>query len=1233
MHISSTELEKLSNTRQSQEKLPLLLRRLITNNLDGKYIVNLDIPGGDSIWKPGADGYVQTLENSILGEAGIYLIECGQDESYQTKFQKDLDKRTENLSQNSNKTFVFITTRKVRNKDASIAKAQKKNPKANFWKNIRIFDADDIETWLEHDYATSAWLCDVLEKPFDDIYNFEKKWQDWIKSTIIPLDENIILARKNIYEKEINDWLLHDKGLIEVRACTKKESLLYLLASIMKISSLEEREDIKSKITIIEDRKQWNRVVENGNSKKLILVPMFDIPEGIHTLLEKGYTIYLPLAKKDSFQTNKKLDVDNICNYLLEPIIEAKYGYEYQKLIYKNFSNNDMLLLQRILRNPKAPLPKPIWANKNYANILLFLSIFSSWDDLNRKDIELIEKTLKIPYSEIKNKLIELMNIDEAPIQQIGNIFQVTNPKLLIEYLGAYLTKEQFFSLLKSVQEVLTTIDNEYSKEKDYFNFDFFHNKAKYSEQIKSSSTKGLALFANNDNYFNSNVKIKEQINRVIKDIFEDCDYKLWLFLGSYMPMLFEASPEIMLTETDRMLDNKVILDTIIEEGSISFGGNCYYAGILWGLESVAWLPEYLNKATSILLKMYSNWVNGSGYANSPLSSLHKIYCAWYPHTSVDTEDRKKILTTFINGRKYNEALTNLLIKLLPQRNESLCSSTEPSYLEYKRLKLKNADVWNMYNFVFEKLLILMDELNNWDILIGCYFDLSTDQKQKLYDKLNSLDFSTIQDDKKIEIQKAILLKTYWFDEFGKNKEFSKEDKNLIESLKTIISKINFSDKHKQYVALFTSYDYKHNDTIYAKKLKDLLDDEGIEGIIHLIGHIEDSYGFRLIDALKSQTFSEEQIKEILSYLGQNEKIDKILFNFIGQYFWNNEMPFINQYWNTNWKDSIKQNILLNLSSSPELWKWIETNHLENLYWSKKIFRGDFSASKLDFIIPRLKQYNNTDSLLEIVFYNKNTINTKEIVDALILYTGEHHLQLSSYYITELFDILYANNVEQDLLIKLEMKYLKILDHNGIPRAIKKELSTPASSFFSDIVKMLYGEESLDDDKREKIRQQSKNENDERTKELAISLMIKMDKNFIFENKRDIKSWFENNKTNLQKLNRLQYGLSFIGQMFGQSPNDASDNIWPLKEIREIIEAEESEILEKGILIGKHNSIGIRAITPDAKDMWTAYNEYKEYAKIVRFQYPRTSNLLEKIAAGYKELAESDENSHKQRYM
>lgn len=54
-YITATELQNWQKTRQSEEKLPLLLRRLIINLLEFKNINFIDIPGGDSIWKPGVE--------------------------------------------------------------------------------------------------------------------------------------------------------------------------------------------------------------------------------------------------------------------------------------------------------------------------------------------------------------------------------------------------------------------------------------------------------------------------------------------------------------------------------------------------------------------------------------------------------------------------------------------------------------------------------------------------------------------------------------------------------------------------------------------------------------------------------------------------------------------------------------------------------------------------------------------------------------------------------------------------------------------------------------------------------------------------------------------------------------------------------------------------------------------------------------------------------------------------
>lgn len=1229
MKITSTELENWGKTRESQEKLPLLLRKLITNSIDGKYLVNINIPCGDSIWKPGVDGKVQTLEHSILGEAGIYYVECGQSNDCITKFKNDLLKRSNALSVNSNITFVFITTHKVKNKDRLISQVIKTTKHANFWKNIKIFDADDIETWLDNDYATKAWIFDILKKPFDGIYNFEKKWSEWLSSTVIPLDEDIILARKNIYTKEISNWLLSDGGLLEVRSNTKKESLLYLLASINKISPAEKQEEIKSKITIVEDQNQWYRIVDNGASKKLILVPMFDVPEGIHALKDRGYTIYFPLDKKTAFQIENRLDIGSICNYILEPIVEKKYGYDLRNKIYKSFRDEDILLLQRILRKNDAPLPKPKWVSKENASILLFCSMFSSWNNRNTKDIEIIEKTLKMSYSDIKDKLVVLTNIEESPIQQIDNIFQVTNPKLIIEHLGLYLSQEFLNRLLQSIKIILTTIDTDYTKEKNYlYDITVFENKEKYSKQIKASASQGLSLFSNNEICFNKNIRIKEQINTMINAIFENNNYSQWLSLNPYIQMLFEAAPKIMLSQTNKMLNDKIILNKIIEYSSVGIGGNCYYAGILWGLEAIAWNSEYIRRVTETLLKMQKKWKYNSEYSNSPISSLHKIYCLWCPHTSANIEQRKEVIRTLIESKKYNDVIIKLLIKLIPHNHDIISSSIEPMYLKFHKNKQNTVDFYNFYDFIFEQLLILLEQSNEWHILLEHYLKLPSNQKEKLYSKLISLNFEMIQDDKKIEIDKVISSKTSWFDRYGKNKDYSLEDRKLINKLRLIKNKIIFIEKYKSYIALFTICDYQKNDIIYIEALKDVLSTDGINGVVNLAKYIK-VYEPRFTNALRCLTFSADQLKVLFSQFNKNQNVDKILFNFIRLYFYNNEMLFIKKYWNNKWNSNIKQGILLSLRYSSELWNWIEENNLDKLYWRKVILRGRFDPSDLEFILNKLKKHNNQNCLLEIIYDNKDNVSNDNIIYALQYFDGKIHHQLNDYYILELFNVLYINNIETNLLLQLEIKYLDVFEYKTLPKVLKKEIANPDSILFCEIIKEAYKEDNSFNSTSQYI---EISETKKQVVDLAIELIIRITNVFIFDDYSCINDWFNNNIERIKNINRFNTGISVIGEIFGRSPNDQTDRIWPIKEIRNIIENEENDKLEKGILIGKHNSIGLRSITPEAKDMWTAYNKYKNFAKSLEIKYPRTAEIVEKIANDYKCKAEGDENSYKQKF-
>ena len=220
--------------------------------------------------------------------------------------------------------------------------------------------------------------------------------------------------------------------------------------------------------------------------------------------------------------------------------------------------------------------------------------------------------------------------------------------------------------------------------------------------------------------------------------------------------------------------------------------------------------------------------------------------------------------------------------------------------------------------------------------------------------------------------------------------------------------------------------------------------------------------------------------------------------------------------------------------------------------------------------------------------------------------------------------------------IKLEIKYSDILTayNKPFPIHLKKELANPDSPLFSEIISEVYLQDSLSKDETKNINAQKKSEEQIHAQKLALKLMMKIESSFIFDDCSDnIIPWFEKNKKRLLNIDRFNSGMSVIGQLFGRSPKDETDNIWPLKAIRDIIEKEENDDLDRAICIGKYNSIGVRSVTPQATDMWNAYNEYKEYADKLRYSYNRTATILDNIAEDYKRNAQNDENSYKRRYF
>ena len=94
------------------------------------------------------------------------------------------------------------------------------------------------------------------------------------------------------------------------------------------------------------------------------------------------------------------------------------------------------------------------------------------------------------------------------------------------------------------------------------------------------------------------------------------------------------------------------------------------------------------------------------------------------------------------------------------------------------------------------------------------------------------------------------------------------------------------------------------------------------------------------------------------------------------------------------------------------------------------------------------------------------------------------------------------------------------------------------------------------------------------------------------------------------------------------APKDPTDNIWPIKYVRDIIEKIGNNELYSSITCGTFNNIGVRVVDLNNPGKFYEDNakKYKSWANNIRFSYPKTACLLNCLARSYFERAKIENN-------
>jgi hypothetical protein len=99
-------------------------------------------------------------------------------------------------------------------------------------------------------------------------------------------------------------------------------------------------------------------------------------------------------------------------------------------------------------------------------------------------------------------------------------------------------------------------------------------------------------------------------------------------------------------------------------------------------------------------------------------------------------------------------------------------------------------------------------------------------------------------------------------------------------------------------------------------------------------------------------------------------------------------------------------------------------------------------------------------------------------------------------------------------------------------------------------------------------------------------------------------------------------GDVYIGRILSLA-NAGGDGVWPEKAVRDLIEEMKKDHLENGIISGVHNKRGVtsRGLFDGGSLERQIAVRYRTWADAVKFKWPRTAALLERIALSFDENA------------
>jgi len=1248
--ITATQIAAWADKISTRAELPALLRRLVTTT--GTNLSKIDFPAFDNAQRHGWDGLVETDTATPWIPSGASGWEFGCNQDPERKAEDDFEVRTRSVpaAERRNLTYVFVTPRNWPGKAAwAKDKAAKKR-----WKDVKAFDASDLEQWLEQSVPAQTWLAERLGNRPDGVLSLEECWDRWAKVTEPELSKTLFAGSVEAHKNNIVNWLNGPPGRpFVVTSDSEEESLAYLACALEAACAASDN------AVVLRSPAGLGRATKSS-SKFIAVLVSSEVESASAGLHKTQHTIIV--RARNAVEGEPDIALDLVDDVTFKKGLIEMGNTEDDVPSLSRASGQSLTILRRRLSDVPA-IKFPPWAEDvALARKLIGLGFAGAWESRSKEDQQILSCLIRDDYQTIEKDVAALLNREHSPVWAVGHHRGVAS-KLDVLYATQRLVTatdvEDFFLTARIVlSERDPALDLPESKR---WAAGLYGKTRDHSVALRDGMCETLVLLAiHGNNLFRDRlgVDVEGMVNATVRELLMPFAAETWASQKSDLPLYAEAAPDLFLDilEQDLQTEDPKILSLLKPASGELFGGGCPRSGLLWALELLAWKPERLPRVAALLARMSAVKIDDN-WTNKPEGSLKAIFRCWMPQTAATVEVRCGVLETIV--RRYPAVGWQLCLDQFDTTASVGNYSHRPKWRKDAAGAGQPVSQQEAYTFARKALDLAIDwpahdEQTLGDLVQQMHGLVDADQS-RIWDRIRAWIASGPSDERKAALRERIRL--YSFTRRARlrgrpteSKETAREMYDQLEATDPIIRHRWLFARHwveESWDEIESpNFDLRKREEKIARLREQAIGEvwtaAGYDGILKLCraGDAASIVGFQLA-ALAPAGFDPVQLitRLMADDAGQHaHRFDQCIAGYLFRLEdaqRNKLVTTLIDRLNTDRRNSEDRAVRL-LKLAPfkrSTWRLADglSEELRARFWTEANPNwtpddGDEARELVDGLLavkrPKAAlaavrfQVEKLDSPM-IVRLLKDVATDSSKQDSKIHFQGHEF--------SRAFEILdHRADVSADDMAHLEFMYLSALEHEqrGIPHLERQLAETPA--LFAQAVGLVYKRNDGGLDPPEWQIENEDARSNVATQAYSLLHKAKRIPGTGDDGKIDVsklRSWLKDVRALCATYGRELAGDNSIGGLLSKSGRD-QDGIWPIVAVRDALEEFGNHRIAEGMAVGRYNQRGPHWRDVGGKQERDLAAMYRGWSKQTAIDWPFTSRLLERIAKSYDSDAE-----------